>query len=153
MIHDVAWGSEAAPLDVLVVDLPPGTGDVQLTLVQKLRIDGAVLVTTPQEIALIDARRAAAMFEKTATPILGLIENMAFFPDPSTGAPIPIFGEGGGVAEAERLGVPLLGRVPIEIAVRVGGDEGVPAVISEPKGQAAQVFVAAAKALWGTVKG
>ncbi|HJV43779.1 Mrp/NBP35 family ATP-binding protein [Caulobacter sp.] len=148
MIHDVAWGSEQAPLDVLVVDLPPGTGDIQLTLVQKLRIDGVVLVTTPQEIALIDARRAAVMFEKTATPILGLIENMAFFADPSTGAPIPIFGEGGGVAEAERLKVPLLGAVPIEIAVRVGGDEGVPVVIGEPKGQAAQVFVAAAKTLW-----
>lgn len=151
MIHDVAWGSEAQPLDVLVVDLPPGTGDVQLTLVQKLRIDGVVLVSTPQEIALIDARRAASMFQKTATPILGLVENMAFFPDPSTGAPIPIFGEGGGVAEAERLQVPLLGRVPIEIAVRLGGDEGVPAVISEPKGQAAEVFVAAAKALWKSI--
>jgi ATP-binding protein involved in chromosome partitioning len=151
MIHDVAWGSEISPLDVLVVDLPPGTGDVQLTLVQKLRIDGVVLVTTPQEIALIDARRAAAMFEKTATPILGLIENMAFFPDPSTGAPIPIFGEGGGVAEAERLKTPLLGRVPIEIAVRIGGDQGVPAVISEPKGQAAEVFVSAAKTLWKMV--
>ena len=148
MIHDVAWGSEAEPLDVLVVDLPPGTGDVQLTLVQKLRIDGVVLVTTPQEIALIDARRAAVMFEKTATPILGLIENMAFFADPATGAPIPIFGEGGGVAEAERLKVPVLGQVPIEIAVRLGGDQGVPAVISEPKGQAAQVFVAAASTLW-----
>ena len=151
MIHDVAWGSEKEPLDVLVVDLPPGTGDIQLTLVQKLRIDGVVLVTTPQEIALIDARRAAVMFEKTATPILGLIENMAFFADPSTGAPIPIFGEGGGVAEAERLKVPLLGRVPIEMGVRIGGDEGSPAVVSEPKGQAAQVFVAAAKALWKAV--
>ncbi|UAL12046.1 Mrp/NBP35 family ATP-binding protein [Caulobacter segnis] len=151
LIHDVAWGSESEPLDVLVVDLPPGTGDIQLTLVQKLRIDGAVLVTTPQEIALIDARRAAAMFEKTATPILGLIENMAFFADPSTGAPIPIFGEGGGVAEAERLKVPLLGRVPIEIAVRLGGDQGVPAVISEPKGQAAEVFGEAARILWKTI--
>jgi len=152
MINDVAWASESAPLDVLVVDLPPGTGDIQLTLIQKLKLDGMVLVTTPQEIALIDARRAASLCQKTATPILGLVENMAFFPDPSTGAPIPIFGEGGGVAEAERLGVPLLGRVPIEIAVRLGGDQGVPAVISEPKGQAAQVFVAAAKTLWQTVQ-
>ncbi|OYW30035.1 MAG: sodium:proton antiporter, partial [Caulobacter sp. 12-67-6] len=120
MIHDVAWGSEAQPLDMLVVDLPPGTGDVQLTLVQKLRIDGVVLVTTPQEIALIDARRAAIMFGKTATPILGLIENMAFFADPATGAPIPIFGSGGGVAEARTLGVPVLAEVPIELAVREG---------------------------------
>jgi ATP-binding protein involved in chromosome partitioning len=147
MIHDVAWGSQAAPLDVLVVDLPPGTGDIQLTLVQKLRIDGVVLVTTPQEIALIDARRAAVMFGKTATPILGLIENMAFFADPSTGAPIPIFGSGGGVAEAATLGVPVLAQVPIEIAVREAGDAGTPVVLSAPGSAAAKAFVAAAKAL------
>jgi ATP-binding protein involved in chromosome partitioning len=152
MIHDVAWGSETAPLDVLVVDLPPGTGDVQLTLVQKLRIDGVVLVTTPQEIALIDARRAAIMFGKTATPILGLIENMAFFADPSTGAPIPIFGSGGGVAEAKTLGVPVLAEVPIELAVREGGDGGLPVVLGKPDSAAAQAFAGAAKALWGVVK-
>ena len=153
MIHDVAWGSQAAPLDVLVVDLPPGTGDIQLTLVQKLRIDGAVLVTTPQEIALIDARRAAAMFGKTATPILGLIENMAFFADPATGAPIPIFGVGGGVAEAEALGVPVLAQVPIEIAVREAGDAGTPVVLRAPDSAAAKAFTGAAKALWDGVKG
>jgi ATP-binding protein involved in chromosome partitioning len=152
MIHDVAWGSEAAPLDVLIVDLPPGTGDVQLTLVQKLRIDGVVLVTTPQEIALIDARRAAIMFGKTATPILGLIENMAFFADPSTGAPIPIFGSGGGVAEAKTLGVPVLAEVPIELAVREGGDGGVPVVLGKPGSAAAKAFAGAAKTLWGVVK-
>jgi len=148
MIHDVAWGTEAQPMDVLVVDLPPGTGDVQLTLVQKLRIDGAVLVTTPQEIALIDARRAAIMFGKTATPILGLIENMAFFADPSTGAPIPIFGSGGGVAEAKTLGVPVLAEVPIELAVREGGDGGVPVVLGKPDSAAARAFAGAAQALW-----
>jgi len=152
MIHEVAWGSEAAPLDILVVDLPPGTGDVQLTLVQKLRIDGAVLVTTPQEIALIDARRAAIMFGKTATRILGLIENMAFFADPSTGAPIPIFGSGGGVAEAKVLGVPVLAEVPIELAVREGGDHGLPVVLGKPDSAAARAFVEAAKALWGIVR-
>jgi ATP-binding protein involved in chromosome partitioning len=152
MIHDVAWGGEAAPLDVLVVDLPPGTGDIQLTLVQKLRIDGVVLVTTPQEIALIDARRAAAMFGKTATPILGLIENMAFFADPATGAPIPIFGAGGGVAEATTLGVPVLAQVPIEIAVREAGDAGTPVVLRAPDSPAAKAFVGAAKALWETVR-
>ena len=151
MIHDVAWGSQAAPLDVLVVDLPPGTGDVQLTLVQKLRIDGVVLVTTPQEIALIDARRAAIMFAKTATPILGLIENMAFFADPSTGAPIPIFGSGGGVAEARTLGVPVLAEVPIELAVREGGDSGVPVVLGKPQSAAAKAFVAAAGTLWARI--
>ena len=153
MIHDVAWGSEAAPLDVLVVDLPPGTGDVQLTLVQKLRIDGVVLVTTPQEIALIDARRAAIMFGKTATPILGLVENMAFFADPSTGAPIPIFGSGGGVAEARTLGVPVLAEVPIELAVREGGDGGLPVVLGKPDSAAAKAFAGAAEMLWGVVKG
>ena len=153
MIHDVAWGSQAAPMDILVVDLPPGTGDVQLTLVQKLRIDGAVLVTTPQEIALIDARRAAVMFNKTATPILGLIENMAFFADPSTGAPIPIFGSGGGVAEAKVLGVPVLAQVPIELAVREGGDGGVPVVLGQTDSAAARAFIAAAKALWAGLKG
>jgi ATP-binding protein involved in chromosome partitioning len=153
MIHDVAWGAQAAPLDVLVVDLPPGTGDIQLTLVQKLRIDGVVLVTTPQEIALIDARRAAAMFGKTATPILGLIENMAFFADPATGAPIPIFGAGGGVAEAQVLGVPVLAQVPIEIAVREAGDAGTPVVLRAPDSAAAKAFAGAAKALWDGVKG
>ncbi|OYX71721.1 MAG: sodium:proton antiporter [Caulobacter sp. 32-67-35] len=153
MIHDVAWGSEAQPLDMLVVDLPPGTGDVQLTLVQKLRIDGVVLVTTPQEIALIDARRAAIMFGKTATPILGLIENMAFFADPATGAPIPIFGSGGGVAEARTLGVPVLAEVPIELAVREGGDGGVPVVLGKPDSAAAKAFAGAAEMLWGVVKG
>lgn len=147
MIHDVAWGSAAAPLDVLVVDLPPGTGDIHLTLVQKLRIDGVVLVTTPQEIALIDARRAAVMFSKTATPILGLIENMAFFADPATGAPIPIFGTGGGVAEAAVLGVPVLAQVPIEMAVRECGDGGVPVVMAKPDSAAAQAFIAAARQL------
>jgi ATP-binding protein involved in chromosome partitioning len=118
-----------------------------------LRIDGAVLVTTPQEIALIDARRAAVMFGKTATPILGLIENMAFFADPSTGAPIPIFGAGGGVAEAKVLGVPVLAQVPIELAVREGGDGGVPVVLGQPDSAAAKAFTMAAKTLWTGLKG
>jgi ATP-binding protein involved in chromosome partitioning len=147
MASDVRWGTEDSPLDVLVVDLPPGTGDVQLTLVQKLKIDGVVIVSTPQEIALIDARRAAAMFRKTATPILGVIENMAYFPDPATGAHIPIFGEGGARAEAGRLGVPLLAEIPIDIALRQGGDDGVPVVVSDPDGPVAGAFKDAAKAL------
>jgi ATP-binding protein involved in chromosome partitioning len=149
MITDVRWGTEAEPLDVLVVDLPPGTGDIQLTLVQKLKIDGVVIVSTPQEIALIDARRAAAMFKKTATPILGVIENMAYFPDPATGAPIPIFGQGGAKAEAKKLGVPLLAEIPIDIALRQGGDEGTPIVVSDPDGAVAKAFAAAARALAG----
>ncbi len=150
MITDVRWGTQAEPLDVLVVDLPPGTGDVQLTLVQKLKLDGVVIVSTPQEIALIDARRAAEMFRKTATPILGVIENMAYFPDPSTGAPIPIFGSGGAKAEAARLGAPLLAEIPIDIALRAGGDDGVPIVAGDPLGAVAQTFAAAARALSAT---
>jgi ATP-binding protein involved in chromosome partitioning len=146
MMHDVAWGSEDEPLDLLVVDMPPGTGDIQLTLVQKLKIDGVVIVSTPQEIALIDARRAAAMFEKTATPILGVIENMAWFADP-TGTRIPIFGQGGAGVEAGRLGVPLLAEVPLEIALREACDAGQPLVSVAPEGVAARAFVEAAKAL------
>jgi ATP-binding protein involved in chromosome partitioning len=147
MAADVRWGTEAEPLDMMVVDMPPGTGDIQLTLVQKLKIDGVVIVSTPQEIALIDARRAAAMFAKTNTPILGVIENMAYFPDPATGAHIPIFGEGGAKAEAARLGVPLLAEIPIDIALRQGGDDGRPIVISDPDGAVAQAFAEAARAL------
>jgi len=150
MINDVAWGSEAEPLDVLVVDLPPGTGDVQLTLVQKLKLDGAVIVSTPQEVALIDARRAAAMFGKTATPILGVIENMAWFVDASD-ARLPIFGTGGAAKEAERLGVPLLAEVPLEMALRVAGDEGSPLVVSQPDAASAKALRGAAEMLWKTI--
>ena len=147
MVQDVAWGTEAEPLDVLVVDLPPGTGDIHLTLVQKLAVDGVVLVSTPQEIALIDVRRAAAMFAKTGTPILGVIENMAYFPDPSTGEPIPIFGRGGAAAEAGRLGVPVLAEVPIDMALREGGDTGRPLTTQTANSPAAEALRAAAKAL------
>jgi len=147
MIADVRWATEAEPLDMLVVDLPPGTGDIQLTLVQKLKLDGVVIVSTPQEIALIDARRAAAMFRKTDTPILGVIENMAFFPDPATGEPIPIFGRGGARTEAERLGVPFLAEIPIDMALRAGADEGRPMVVTHPDSPAARAFREAAKAL------
>ena len=134
------WGTEAEPLDVLVIDLPPGTGDIQLTLVQKLKIDGVVIVSTPQEIALIDARRAAQMFEKTGAPILGVVENMAWFAD-SSGARIPIFGTGGARAEAERLGVPLLAEIPIEVALREACDQGRPLVATCPESPAAKAFL------------
>ena len=137
------WGTEAEPLDVLVIDLPPGTGDIQLTLVQKLKIDGVVIVSTPQEIALIDARRAAQMFEKTGAPILGVVENMAWFAD-SSGARIPIFGTGGARAEAERLGVPLLAEIPIEVALREACDQGRPLVATHPESPAAKAFLALA---------
>ncbi len=144
MIHDVRWASAQEPLDVLIVDLPPGTGDIQLTLTQKLTLDGVVIVSTPNEIALIDARRAVAMFGKTATPILGMIENMAYFADAS-GAQVPIFGRGGAAAEARSMGVPLLAEVPIDMALRQAGDEGRPVT----SGPAAEVFDRAAAVLMG----
>ena len=149
MIQDVRWGTKDDPLDILIVDLPPGTGDIHLTLIQKLTLDGVVLVSTPQEIALIDARRACAMFGKMTppVPILGVIENMAFFPDPTTGAPIPIFGQGGARAEAIRLGVPFLGEVPIDIGLREGGDAGRPLVAADPQGGVAKAFAAMARRL------
>jgi ATP-binding protein involved in chromosome partitioning len=147
MIKDVRWGGPDDELDILVVDMPPGTGDIQLTLFHDFKIDGAVIVSTPQEIALIDARRAAAMLSKLGTPILGVIENMAFFPDPSTGAPIPIFGQGGARAEAAKLRVPLLAEIPIDIALRIGGDEGRPVVVSDPEGPVARAFLGAARIL------
>jgi ATP-binding protein involved in chromosome partitioning len=145
MIHDVRWATADEPLDVLVVDLPPGTGDVQLTLIQKLTLTGVVIVSTPSEVALIDARRAAAMFVKTGTPILGLVENMAWFADPATGARIPIFGEGGVAREATALGVPLLGEAPIDMALRAAGDGGRPL----KTGPAAEAFDRIAMALDG----
>jgi ATP-binding protein involved in chromosome partitioning len=142
-----AWGSAEYPLDVLVIDLPPGTGDIQLTLVQRLQLDGVVIVSTPQEIALIDARRAATMFRKTGASILGVVENMAWFADPATGAHIPIFGEGGAAKEAQALGVPLLGQVAIDVALRQSGDDGAPLVATAPDSAAAQVFIEMARRL------
>jgi ATP-binding protein involved in chromosome partitioning len=141
------WGTAAAPLDVLVVDLPPGTGDIQLTIAQRLKLDGVVIVSTPQEIALIDARRAVTMFRKTGAEILGVVENMAYFADPATGARIPIFGEGGAAAEAQKLAVPLLGQVPIEVALREACDRGRPLVATTPDSPAAKVFLEIAKKL------
>ena len=130
MLTQTRWGTEENPLDILIVDLPPGTGDVQLTLVQKTPLDGAVIVSTPQEVALADARRAHTLFQKVETPTLGLIENM-------TG---PVFGRGGAEAEARRLGVPYLGDLPLDAALREGGDAGVPVVVSDPEGDIAKRF-------------
>jgi ATP-binding protein involved in chromosome partitioning len=141
------WGTKDNPLDVLVIDLPPGTGDIQLTLVQRLQMDGVIIVSTPQEIALIDARRAATMFRKTGAAILGVVENMAWFADPATGARIPIFGEGGAAKEAQRLGAPLLGQIPIEVALRQSGDDGAPLVATTPDNPASKVFLEMARKL------
>jgi ATP-binding protein involved in chromosome partitioning len=152
ILHETAWGTQDRPLDVLLVDLPPGTGDVQLTLVQKVELAGAVIVSTPQEIALIDARRAAAMFGTTGVPILGVVENMAFLPDPGGGAPIEIFGRGGARREAEMLDVPFLGEIPIDLALRAGADVGRPLVATEPESPTARAFVHAAEALRDALK-
>jgi ATP-binding protein involved in chromosome partitioning len=123
-LRQVEWGE----LDYLVLDLPPGTGDIQLTIVQTVALSGAIVVTTPQEVALIDARKAATMFEKVNVPVLGLIENMSYFVSPSDGKRYDIFGSGGGQREAKRLRVPLLGQIPIDIATREAGDRGIPIV-------------------------
>lgn len=147
MVKDVRWATPEAPLDILVIDMPPGTGDIHLTLVENFAVDGVVIVSTPQEIALIDARRAVGMFQKTGARILGVIENMAYFAAPSTGAPIPIFGTGGARAEAAALGVPLLAEIPIEIALRQAGDDGAPLTASGGTSPAAEAFRTAAKAL------
>ena len=145
MLGETRWGTEEAPLDILVVDLPPGTGDVQLTLVQRTVLDGAVIVSTPQEVALADARRGVRMFEKVGTPVLGLVENMAFFPDPSTGDPIPIFGRGGARAEAERLGVAFLCELPLDMDLRKGADAGRPLVATDRENPTSQVFAGVAR--------
>jgi len=123
-LRQVEWGE----LDYLVLDLPPGTGDIQLTIVQTVALSGAIIVTTPQEVALIDARKAATMFDKVNVPVLGLIENMSYFMSPSDGKRYDIFGSGGGEREARRLRVPLLGQIPIDIATREAGDRGIPVV-------------------------
>ena len=135
-LRQVAWGN----LDYLILDLPPGTGDIQLTIVQTVALSGAVIVTTPQEVALIDARKASAMFAKTNVPVLGIVENMSYFLCPGDGKRYDIFGTGGGAREAARLEVPLLGEVPIEPLVREAGDTGRPAVAAHPESAAAGIF-------------
>ena len=135
-LRDVAWG----PLDYLVFDMPPGTGDAQLSLSQVLPLTGVVMVTTPQDVALLDVRKALAMFRKLNVPILGIVENMSYFVAPDTGARYAIFGEGGGAQVADEFGVPLLGRIPLEIDTRKGGDLGVPITVGAPQSAQAQAF-------------
>jgi ATP-binding protein involved in chromosome partitioning len=137
------------PLEMLVLDLPPGTGDILLTLSQKVAMDGAVIVSTPQTVALADVRRGAAMFRKVDVEVLGVVENMAFFADPSTGAPIEIFGRGGAKAMAAEIEVPFLGELPIDIALRQGGNVGAPLVATAPDSPTAQAFMAIAQQLLG----
>ncbi|UDF30577.1 UNVERIFIED_ORG: iron-sulfur cluster carrier protein ApbC [Roseateles sp. XES5] len=144
MLREVAWGD----LDVLVVDMPPGTGDIQLTLSQRVPVTGAVIVTTPQDIALIDAKKGLKMFEKVGVPILGLVENMSYFIAPDTGNRYDIFGHGGARKEAERIGVPFLGEVPLTMDIRETSDAGTPVVVSNPDGAAAKVYRQIAARVW-----
>ena len=141
MLGDVAW----APLDVLVVDMPPGTGDAQLTMAQKVPLKGAVIVSTPQDIALIDARKGIAMFRKTEVPILGIVENMSVFVCPHCHEPSHIFGHGGARATALELGVPFLGEIPLVGAIRETSDAGTPIVALAPHSREAEAFLAVAK--------
>jgi len=142
-LRQVAWGE----LDVLVLDLPPGTGDIQLTIVQTVALDGAVIVTTPQEVALVDARKAIAMFRKVNVAILGLVENMSFFLVPGTNQKHEIFGSGGGRREAERQKVSLLGEIPLDPEARKCGDDGKPVVLGPSPSEAAEIFVLIAQKL------
>jgi ATP-binding protein involved in chromosome partitioning len=136
MLRDVAWGT----LDVLVVDMPPGTGDAQLTLAQNVPLKGAIIISTPQDLSLIDARRGLAMFKKVNVPVLGIVENMSYFQCPHCGTRSDIFGHGGARHEAERLGVPFLGEIPLHMSIRVTSDSGKPVVDSEPDGEHAAIY-------------
>ncbi len=144
MLREVAWGE----LDIMVVDMPPGTGDAQLTMAQQVPLAGAVIVSTPQDLALIDARKGLNMFRKVEVPLLGIIENMSYFLCPSCGERSDIFGHGGAQAEAERLGVPFLGAVPLHMEIRARSDSGTPVVIADPEGQHARLFKEIARNIW-----
>ena len=143
MLREVAWGE----LDILVVDMPPGTGDAQLTMAQQVPLAGAVIVSTPQDLALIDARKGLNMFRRVDVPVLGIVENMSYFIAPDTGKRYDIFGHGGAEAEAGRLGVPFLGAVPLEMAIRETSDAGTPVVASDPQGVHAEKYRAIAEAV------
>ena len=136
MLREVEWGT----LDIMVVDMPPGTGDAQLTMAQQVPLKGAVIVSTPQDLALIDARRGIAMFRRVNVPVLGIVENMSTFICPKCGTRTDIFGHGGARAEAERLGVPFLGEVPLDIVIRENSDAGKPVVATAPEGPHAQAY-------------
>ncbi|MDA9466000.1 Mrp/NBP35 family ATP-binding protein [Bradyrhizobium sp. CCBAU 53415] len=149
MLRDVEWGK----LDVLVVDMPPGTGDAQLTLAQNVPLKGAVIVSTPQDLSLIDARRGLAMFKKVNVPVLGIVENMSYFQCPHCGTRSDIFGHGGARHEAEKLKVPFLGEIPLHMAIRATSDAGKPVVDSEPDGPHAAIYRAIAGQVRDQLKG
>ena len=147
MMGQVSWG----PLDVLVVDMPPGTGDAQLTMAQRVTLTGAVIVSTPQDIALLDARRGVKMFEKTLVPVLGLVENMSFFCCPNCGHRTDIFGHGGARTEAARLGIDFLGEIPLLLDIRTASDAGTPIAAEAPDSVAAKAYDALARQVWDKV--
>jgi ATP-binding protein involved in chromosome partitioning len=151
MLRDVAWG-EDGDLDVLIIDMPPGTGDVQLTMAQQVPLSGAVIVSTPQDLALIDARKGLAMFRKVGVPVLGIVENMSTFICPKCGEHSDIFGHGGAEAEAQRLGVPFLGAVPLDMDVRLRSDTGQPITATLPDSAHAQIFREIAKRTWAELE-
>jgi ATP-binding protein involved in chromosome partitioning len=149
MLREVAWGE----VDIMIVDMPPGTGDAQLTMAQSVPLAGSVIVSTPQDLALIDARRGIAMFRRTEVPILGIVENMSTFVCPHCGTKTDIFSHGGAKHEAERLGVPYLGEVPLALPIRETSDAGRPIVVADPQGPHAQAYMEIARRLLATLQG
>src|SRR5688572_30147908 len=149
MLREVEWGT----LDVMVVDMPPGTGDAQLTMAQQVPLKGAVIVSTPQDLALIDARRGISMFKRVNVPVLGIVENMSYFLCPECGTRSDIFSHGGARHEAERLGVPFLGEVPLHMTIREKSDAGLPVVATEPDGPLARIYRGIATRVRDTLKG
>jgi ATP-binding protein involved in chromosome partitioning len=147
LMRDITWGE----LDIMVVDMPPGTGDAQLTMAQQVPLAGAIIVSTPQDLALIDARKGLNMFKRVNVPLLGIIENMSYFICPHCGARSDIFSHGGGKAEAEQLGVPFLGDIPLDMKIRETSDSGHPLVATEPDSAHAKAYRAVATAVWDAV--
>lgn len=148
MMKDVDWGE----LDVMVVDMPPGTGDAQLTMAQKVPLAGAVIVSTPQDLALIDARKGLNMFRKVEVPLLGIVENMSYFLCPSCGDRSDIFGHGGARAEAEKIGVPFLGEVPLHMDIRDKSDRGEPVVVGDPEAAHSKVYLDIGAKVWDEIQ-
>jgi ATP-binding protein involved in chromosome partitioning len=148
LMRDVHWGA----LDVMVVDMPPGTGDTQLTMTQRVPLTGAVIVSTPQDIALLDARKGLAMFRQVNVPVLGIIENMSLYRCPNCGHEAHIFGHGGARAEAAKLGTDFLGELPLDIDIRTTSDDGRPIVVSQPDSPSAKAFMAIAERLWANAQ-
>jgi ATP-binding protein involved in chromosome partitioning len=147
MLREVAWGE----LDVLVVDMPPGTGDAQLTMAQQVPLSGAVIVSTPQDLALIDARKGLNMFRRVNVALLGIVENMSYFLCPKCGERSEIFSHGGARVEAERMGVPFLGEVPLDMVIRETSDGGHPIVVSHPQAPHSLIYREIAARIWANI--